>query len=94
MTCYANISRLIATCQEVVIGGERMKTAKSILSVDAKKIQILMADKCMDPYDLCEKAGISYSSYQRIMRGGGCKLSTLGKLSDAIGVSVANIIEE
>ena len=71
-----------------------MKTAKNILSVDAKKIQILMANKCMDPYGLCKKAGISYSSYQRIMRGGGCKLSTLGKLSDALGVEVTDILED
>ena len=63
-----------------------MKTAKSILRVDAKKLQLHMAEKFMNPYDLCSKADISYPSYQRI--------ATLGKLAAALGVSVTEILED
>lgn len=71
-----------------------MKTAKNILNIDAKKVQVLMADKIMNPYDLCDKAGISYSSYQRIIKGGGCKISTLGKIAAAFNVPVTDILED
>jgi DNA-binding Xre family transcriptional regulator len=75
-------------------GGEKMKTAKSILRVDAKKLQLHMAEKFMNPYDLCSKADISYPSYQRIVKCGNCKIATLGKLAAALGVSVTEILED
>ena len=48
----------------------------------------------MNPYDLCSKAGISYASYRRIMKAGGCKIATLGRLAQALETEVMNIIED
>lgn len=69
-------------------------TSKSVLVLDGEKVQLRMADRCMNPYDLCSKAEISYPSYQRIIKTGGCKLSTLGKIAKALNVSVTDIIED
>lgn len=71
-----------------------MKTAKSVLHIDARKLQLLMAEKLMNPYDLCSKADISYQSYQRIVKNGGCKIATLGKLAAALEVPVTSILED
>lgn len=63
------------------------------LKISQEKVQIEMARKSMNPYDLCSKAGISYASYRRIMKEGGCKLATLGKLAFALNVDVTEIIQ-
>lgn len=68
-------------------------TSKSLLILSAEKVQLKMAERCMNPYDLCSKAKISYPSYQRIIKTGNCKLSTLGKIANALNVPVAYIIE-
>mgnify|MGYP001040329670 CR=1 FL=1 len=64
------------------------------LKVSQDKVQLEMARKGMNPYDLCSKAGISYASYRRIMKMGGCKIATLGNLAKALGVDVTAILEE
>lgn len=68
-------------------------TSKSILVVSAEKVQLKMAERCMNPYDVCSKAEITYPSYQRIIKTGNCKLSTLGKIAKALDVPVTDIIE-
>ena len=69
-------------------------TSKSTLIVNGSKVQLLMAERCMNPYDVCSKAEISYPSYQRIIKTGGCKLSTLGKIAKALNVPVTAIIKD
>ena len=71
-----------------------MATVMTSLQVDQDKVQLQMARQCMNPYDLCSKAGISYASYRRIMKEGGCKIATLGKLAAALGVDVTEILED
>ena len=71
-----------------------METSKPVLKLSPVKMQLIMAKKFMNPYDVCRVAGISYTSYQRIVKTGGCKLSTLGKISAALGVDVTEIIEK
>lgn len=68
-------------------------TSKSMLIVSAKKVHLKMAERCMDPYDICNKAKISYQAYQRIIKTGNCRLSTLGKIANALDVPVTDIIE-
>lgn len=63
------------------------------LKISQDKVQIVMARNTMNPYDLCSAAGISYASYRRIMKEGGCKIATLGKIAAALGVDVKEIIE-
>ena len=64
------------------------------LSINQDKVQTIMARNCMNPYDLCSKAGISYQSYRRIMVHGGCKIATLGKIARALGVDVTEILQD
>ena len=70
-----------------------MATVMTNLKVSQNKVQLLMAKKCMNPYDLCSKAEISYAAYRRIMKSGGCKIATLGKIANALGADVTEIIE-
>lgn len=71
-----------------------MATVMTNLKISQDKVQIKMAEKCMNPYDLCSKAEISYASYRRIMKIGGCKLATLGKIAKALECDVAEILEK
>lgn len=64
------------------------------LKISQDKVQLRMAELCMNPYDLCGKAGISYASYRRIMKVGGCKIATLGKLAQALELKVTEILED
>ena len=64
------------------------------LKISQNKAQLLMAQKCMNPYDLCSTAGISYASYRRIMKYGNCRIATLGKIAKALGVDVTAILED
>lgn len=70
-----------------------MATSKSTLKICAEKVQLLMAELCMNPYDICSKADIAYPTYQRIIKTGNCKIATLGKIAKALNVSVTEIIE-
>ena len=70
-----------------------MATVMTNLQISQDKVQLKMAEKCMNPYDLCSAAGISYASYRRIMKQGGCKIATLGKLAKALTCKVTDIIE-
>lgn len=63
------------------------------LEVSQDRVQLLMAEKKMNPYDLCSAANISYATYRRIMKVGNCKIATLGKLASALGVKVTDILE-
>ncbi len=63
------------------------------LKISQDKVQLRMAELCMNPYDLCSKAGISYASYRRIIKEGGCKIATLGKIAQALETNVTEIIE-
>ena len=70
-----------------------MASVMTNLKVSQDKVQIKMARLSMNPYDLCSKAGISYASYRRIIREGGCKIATLGCIAKALGVDVTEILE-
>lgn len=63
------------------------------LEISQDRVQLLMAEKKMNPYDLCSAANISYATYRRIMKVGNCKIATLGKLASALGVKVTDILE-
>ena len=70
-----------------------MATVMTNLKVSQDKVQLAMARKAMNPYDLCKVADISYGSYRRIMNEGNCKIATLGKIAQALDVDVTEIIE-
>lgn len=64
------------------------------LKVDGEKVRLIMARNTMNPYDLCSGAQISYASYRRIMKEGNCKIATLGKIANALGVDVTEILAD
>lgn len=70
-----------------------MATVMTNLKISQDKVQLAMARKTMNPYDLCSKAGISYASYRRIMKEGNCKIATLGKIAQALEVDVTAIMD-
>ena len=70
-----------------------MATVMTNLKISQDKVQLAMARRAMNPYDLCSTAGISYASYRRIMKEGGCKIATLGKVAAAVCVDVTDILE-
>ena len=51
-----------------------MSVVMTNLKISQDKVQLTMARRAMNPYDLCSKAGISYAAYRRIMKEGGCKI--------------------
>ena len=59
-----------------------------------RKLEIAMANACMNPYDLCKVAEIRYQTYQRITSGKDAKPATVGKISKALNVPVENLIED
>ncbi len=71
-----------------------MAAVMTNLKISQDKVQLRMAELCMNPYDLCSAAEISYASYRRIMVKGGCKIATLGRIAKALGVDVTEILEE
>lgn len=71
-----------------------MATVMTNLEVSQNKVQLEMVRKGMNSYDLCSKTGISYASYRRIMKMGGCKIATLGRIAAAQGVDATEILED
>ena len=59
-----------------------------------RKLEIAMANACMNPYDLCKVAEIRYQTYQRITSGKDAKPATVGKIDKALNVPVENLIED
>ncbi len=64
------------------------------MKIDRQKLLTAMAAACMNPYDLCEKAGIPYQTYRRIANENNCKPATIGKIANALNISVDDIIKK
>ena len=62
------------------------------LKPDAKKIDLILAERKMLQQDLCEKAKISQQTLSAIRRTGRASLTTIGKISHALNVPVSEII--
>ncbi len=63
------------------------------MNVNKQKLEVAMANACMNPYDLCKLVEIQYQTYRRLSNGGNCKLATVGKIAKALDVKVENLIE-
>jgi transcriptional regulator with XRE-family HTH domain len=65
------------------------------LRPNAKKIDLVIAEKEMLQKEVCKKAGISQQTLSAIRRSGGrASLITIGKIANALGVPVSEIIVE
>lgn len=65
-----------------------MKTVK----IDVGKLNMMLARRCMALTDL--RSGTSPQTLTRIMRGEEVKPRTVGRIANALGVDVADIIEK
>lgn len=57
-------------------------------------IRIAMANTCMNLHDLTQKAGIPESSVKNVLYGRSVKPRTMGIVCRALGVDVAEILED
>jgi predicted transcriptional regulator len=63
------------------------------MTINNSKLQIALANACMNPYDLCKMVNIQYQTYRRIAAGKNCKPATLGKIAKALNVPVEKLID-
>ena len=66
----------------------------SKLVLDPDKVNLAMANECMNPYDLCKKMDIHYSSFQRVTKGQSIKPATAGKFAKALNVKVEDLLKD
>lgn len=64
------------------------------MQIDRRKIEIIMAQKRMSRGELTEKAGMRDSTFSAALSRGHARPATVGKISAALGVPVADIIKE
>lgn len=62
--------------------------------ISKKKLELAMANACMNSYDLCKAANIQYQTYKRITSGKNAKPATVGKIAKALNTIAENLIED
>lgn len=65
----------------------------TMLKPDSRKVLIAMAEAELEPKELAAKSGVSVNIVYIARRGYYVKPTYLGKISKALGVSVADLIE-
>lgn len=63
------------------------------MAVSYKKLWKMLIDKDMKKKDLCEKAGISWSSVTKMGKGGHVTTEVLAKVCTALNCGVDDIME-
>lgn len=63
------------------------------MTIKTKELQLALAERCMNPYDLCKAAGIQYQTCRRIISAGKCKMATIGKIAKALNMSVKDLVD-
>ena len=62
------------------------------MKASKRKLEIAMAKARMNPKDVAQKAGIAYQSVRRVCVSNGVKPATFGKIADALGCEVSEIL--
>lgn len=65
-----------------------------MIRIDKKTVMLKMATLQINQSQLAEKAGISRQTLSAVMNGRSCRPELLGKIAKALGVDVAEIIEQ
>ena len=63
------------------------------MKANGQKLELAMANACMNAYDLCREADMKYQAYHRIMKGANVKPATLGRIAKALNVDATEIVE-
>lgn len=64
------------------------------MKINDLKLQIAMANMCIDPIALANKAGLTYPTIKRATQREGTRPSTIGKIAKALEVSVEDLIDK
>ena len=64
------------------------------MKADRKKLEIAMAQACMNSEDVQKKAGIPRPTLNNVISGRNVGPGTIGKVAKALGVDVVEILEE
>lgn len=63
------------------------------MKIDKKKLNLAMARKCLTTAELSTVAEMPRSTVNRVVAGKSAKPWTVGKIANALGVDVTEIIE-
>lgn len=64
------------------------------MNLNKNKVELAMAKACMNAYDLCRNAEMTYQTYQRVVsKEGNCKPATIGNIAKALNVQVEHLIK-
>ena len=63
------------------------------MTIDVRRLEIMLAEKRMTKTDLSEESGISRQNLSAILKRGVCTPKTAGKLAAGLGVPVVDIME-
>lgn len=65
------------------------------MNFDKEKMKLLIAERCLNPYEFCKLSGIAYQTYLKIIKGqSNPKLGTIGKIAKALNVRVEDLLED
>ncbi len=64
------------------------------MKINNSKLQIALANACMNPYDLYKAVNIQYQTYRSITAGSNCKTATVGKIAKALDCKVTELLED
>lgn len=64
------------------------------MGLNTRKIKIILAQKEMNQSNLAKKCGMRPQALSEILSRGTCTLKTIGKIANAMGVSVTEIVKE
>ena len=63
------------------------------MKVDRRKLEIAMANACMNTEDIQAATGMPRPTINRVISRYGSRPGTIGKIAKALGVNVTEIIE-
>lgn len=65
------------------------------MKLDPKKLQFVMAEKCIEIRELSRKTGVTESTISKVKNGRqNAKPVTIGKLAKGLGVKISELLEK
>lgn len=64
------------------------------MKANRKRLEIAMANACMNASDLVEAANIPRPSFNNVLTGRSVRPATIGQIARALGVDVREILED
>jgi DNA-binding Xre family transcriptional regulator len=78
-------------CALLVEKGVSLTTLDEI-RMDIKKVSVMVAERQMSWGDLAKNSGLARASLSQIKKRGSCRSTTIGKIANALGVAVEDLI--